>query len=114
MCDRCMSKKVNKGTSNITITTKAKLDIPPRCPLCKEQNITIPASRVNYTENGVKGTLTMEETLEETVDGKAATTVLKWGGGHAAEKKQLRKMKRKLCHFGSKCIRSDCYFSHPD
>ena len=45
--------------------------------------------------------------------GKAARSVLKWGGGHAYEKKGIRKMKRILCQFGTECARKDCYFAHP-
>lgn len=46
--------------------------------------------------------------------GKAAESVLKWGGGHAVKKKKLNKMKRRLCQFGANCVRKDCFFYHPN
>ena len=52
---------------------------------------------------------------------KAADSVLKWGGGHAKEKKVARQkkkdtqqMRRRVCRFGSECFRKDCYFMHPE
>jgi hypothetical protein len=45
---------------------------------------------------------------------KAAKSVLKWGGGHAAKKKEKRRYSRKLCQFGVDCVRKDCFFYHPE
>jgi predicted sulfurtransferase len=79
-----------------------------RCPLCVEQNVTVPVKDVEYTENGVAAV-----PCASTNSGKAAPSVLKWGGGHATEKKQRRRLKAKPCKFGSACQRPDCFFSHP-
>ena len=78
-----------------------------RCPLCVEEDITVPAVDVEYTNNGVG-------VRGEKGDKKQAPSVLKWGGGHASEKKEKRKMKRIACQFGADCIRKDCFFSHPE
>ncbi len=96
MCDSCMSLKVDKIEDR-------KLEV--RCPLCKEEEITVPAESVGFTDNGVK--------VSNAGDG-VARSVLKWGGGHAAEKKRQRLMKRKACKFGAACQRKDCWFSHND
>ncbi len=50
----------------------------------------------------------------EASDENAAKSVLKWGGGHAAMKKQKRRFSRKLCQFGVDCVRKDCFFYHPE
>ena len=86
-----------------------------RCPLCKDQGITVPADDVAYTENGVRNTDggtggTKKRKGEEQ---RAAPSVLKWGGGHAQKKKELRTMGRKQCNFGADCRREDCFFAHP-
>ena len=81
MCDRCMSDKQDR---------KAGMELNVRCPLCVEQDITVPASEVEYTVNGIKGKIVKENTQKR----KAAESVLKWGGGHASEKKSSRKRKK--------------------
>jgi predicted sulfurtransferase len=91
MCDSCMTTR-NKEVA--------------RCPLCVEQDITVPAADVEYTNNGVG--------VRKDGDQKQASSVLKWGGGHATEKKEKRKMKRRTCQFGAECIRKDCFFAHPE
>ena len=106
-----------------------------RCPLCIEEGVTVPAEEVEYTDNGVRGKLRSSSFAE---DGgfdedsgaaaatckpakakdddarKAARSVCKWGGGHAARKKEKRKFSRRPCQFGSDCARKDCFFYHPE
>jgi predicted sulfurtransferase len=137
MCVKCMSLKLDK--------TPGK-ELMVRCPLCVEENITVLAKEVEFTNNGIKNkavqkpvtldechggkTLTVtngdscdgEPIVTENEDkdeapGKAADTVLKWGGGHAnkkKERKEKKKMKRRLCQFGTECVRKDCFFHHPE
>ena len=82
MCDRCMSEKPDK---------KPGMELSVRCPLCVEEEITVPASEVEYTVNGIKGKVVQEHKEKR----KAAGSVLKWGGGHASEKKMIQKQKRR-------------------
>lgn len=109
MCDKCQSTKPDKDP-------KRKLSV--RCPLCVAENVTVPASEVEFTANGIKSknasmTRTSQDEVSKSQD-KAADSVLKWGGGHASKKKFENKMKRRMCKFGSDCKRSDCFFAHPD
>ncbi len=100
MCDKCMSLKPDK-------TYDMMLKV--RCPLCVEQNITVPASKVEFTDNGVKSKIEGAEIQSNTDMNsnemrnndsnnnghqKAASSVCKWGGGYAKQKKLERKMKR--------------------
>lgn len=114
MCDKCMSQRPDKTPG---------MELKVRCPLCVAENITVLASEVEFTANGIKGKVKADsskssrkgKTEDETkATGRAAESVLKWGGGHANEKKQLKKMKRRLCQFGADCVRQDCFFSHPE
>lgn len=103
MCDTCMSstkdssnekkskKRKHSGVSDDAIAendaakdeSKQKKKLA-RCDLCMEQNITVRVEEVEYTDNGVKS-------KSHSDHGKAAPSVLKWGGGHAAEKKERRR-----------------------
>jgi predicted sulfurtransferase len=103
VCDVCLSDKSKSASA--------------RCPLCVEQNVTVSVDDVEWTDNGVQAVVTKSpittshESNEATP--KAAPTVLKWGGGHATEKKARRKWKRTPCRFGKDCVRPDCLFQHP-
>mmetsp|Transcript_1655 Transcript_1655/g.3022 ORF Transcript_1655/g.3022 Transcript_1655/m.3022 type:complete len:571 (-) Transcript_1655:1744-3456(-) len=104
MCEKCMSLRPDK--------TKG-MELKVRCPLCVEENITVPASEVEFTENGVRNK-TVDDVLDTQKKRKAADSVLKWGGGHAKNKKLQKIAKARLCHFGKECIRKDCVFAHPE
>lgn len=117
VCDSCLSTKPDKT---------AGMELKMRCPLCVEQNITVLASQIEFTDNGIHSKYRQDssESADRTstckdkdvgeTSSKAAGSVLKWGGGHAQAKKQRQKMKRTLCRFGSECIRKDCFFFHPE
>ena len=136
MCEKCMSLKPDKTPG---------MELKVRCPICLEENITVLAKEVEFTENGIKNKAFTATTKanhagefsvgldrddssdkyerskkEDKADkalchsGKAANSVLKWGGGHATEKKKLKKINRRLCQFGSNCYRKDCFFYHPE
>lgn len=95
MCDTCMSThrmKNKKAKSDNQKDEPAKL---ARCPLCVDQNITVPVEEVEYTDNGVKS-------KSHSDHGKAAPSVLKWGGGHATEKKERRRNRKQLAGSGGK------------
>ena len=98
MCDACLSNKSTLESAMI------------RCPLCVEEDITVPADELEYTKNGVA----VCAEVNGGSSNKAAPSVLKWGGGHASRKKQTRRMKRKPCQFGAECVRTDCFFAHPE
>jgi predicted sulfurtransferase len=97
VCDACLS----------AIGGKKEKELVLRCPLCIEENVTIAAKDVEWTDNGMGGKVKGE------LKGAAAPSVLKWGGGHGAEKKDKRRFKRQPCRFGSDCHRKDCFFAHP-
>ena len=78
MCDSCLLNK------------KSTMQMVARCPLCVEENITILAAEVEYTNNGVDAACT---DIDEMGELKAAPSVHKWGGGHASRKKEKRCMK---------------------
>mmetsp|Transcript_30732 Transcript_30732/g.35036 ORF Transcript_30732/g.35036 Transcript_30732/m.35036 type:complete len:552 (+) Transcript_30732:87-1742(+) len=81
MCDNCMS--ANKKLKEVVL----------RCPLCIEQNITVPAADVEYTQNGICSKY--EEEGNKQNNKKAAPSVLKWGGGHAQSKKDRKREERR-------------------
>lgn len=126
MCEKCMSLKPDKTPG---------MELKVRCPLCVEENITVLAKEVEFTANGIKNKIVTAPSkaerprkfpLEhgrndssdacETIgkESKAANSVLKWGGGHAIEKKTMKKNKRRICQFGANCFRKDCFFYHPE
>jgi hypothetical protein len=111
MCDKCMSKRPDKDP---------KMRLSVRCPLCVDENVTVPASEVEFTDNGIRGKNPSSHGRKSVDQGstasenKAAPSVLKWGGGHAAQKKLGRQMKRTICRFGAACYRNDCFFAHPE
>ncbi|OEU13969.1 hypothetical protein FRACYDRAFT_189106 [Fragilariopsis cylindrus CCMP1102] len=111
MCVKCMTLKLDK--------TPGK-ELMVRCPLCVEENITVLAKEVEFTNNGIKNKapiMVAENEDKHEAPGKAADSVLKWGGGHAnkkKERKEKKKMKRRLCQFGTECVRKDCFFHHPE
>jgi hypothetical protein len=136
MCEKCLSLKPDKIPG---------MELKVRCPICLEENITVLAKEVEFTENGIKnkaftattkanhaGGFSVRSDRDDNFDkyerskkedsadkalcrsGKAANSVLKWGGGHATEKKKLKKNIRRLCQFGSNCYRKDCFFYHPE
>mmetsp|Transcript_3168 Transcript_3168/g.4461 ORF Transcript_3168/g.4461 Transcript_3168/m.4461 type:complete len:736 (-) Transcript_3168:25-2232(-) len=108
MCEQCMSLKPDKTPG---------MELKVRCPLCVEENVTVPASEVEFTENGVKNkdSKSGSKAKNNAGKGKAAGSVLKWGGGfgHVAKNKMARKMKARICNFGNDCHRKDCLFVHP-
>jgi len=128
--DNLDSDTQSPAVANTTVgdetTQESCIDIDQvRCPLCVEEGVTVPANQVEYTDNGVRGR-TRTDSFSEGCEGftssstethqakKAAKSVLKWGGGHASKKKEKRKYSRKLCQFGSDCVRKDCFFYHPE
>lgn len=95
VCESCLSA-----------SSKDKTVAAKRCPLCVEQNVTVRVEEVEYTDNGVSGRI-----QNHIDDRKAAPSVLKWGGGHAASKKNRR---RQPCRYGLDCTRPNCVFVHPE
>jgi len=136
MCDSCMSKKPDKTkgmelsvrcplciTENVTVPAQevewtnngiqGKIEnqvMNNTCTKTKKSNDTITKEKnrsKSYEENE-----SLRQIQGLNTERKAANSVLKWGGGHASKKKDTRKMKRRLCQFGSECIRKDCLFLH--
>ncbi|KNC86901.1 hypothetical protein SARC_00946 [Sphaeroforma arctica JP610] len=114
MCSACCTLKPDK--------TPGK-ELTVRCPLCVQQNITVPAADVQLTDNGVGVSISKKtksdggrnRTNGKEGEGKSAPSVCKWGGGHAVDKKKTRAVKTfgKKCKLGDECTRSACYFTHP-
>ena len=107
MCNSCMS---NKKQAEMLV----------RCPLCVEENVTMRAESVEWTNNGVdissRSSTGIPETDKTSQYGpqKAAPSVLKWGGGHASRKRDRRRFQHTPCRFGADCVRKDCFFAHPE
>ena len=115
LCQSCCTKRVDKIRST-------ESDMKLRCPLCVQQNVTVPAADVEFTDNGVHTKVPRNHCNSDGEDTKsqvASKTVCKWGGGHAKVKKRSRRedhakkhFESVACKFGDKCTRSDCWFSH--
>ena len=105
VCDACMSgsaggggkkrkkkkKKGEEGGKGNGEGGGGGVDVSKlRCPLCKDEGITVPADDVEFTDNGVRG----RSRDPSGNSGKASKSVLKWGGGHASGKKERRRRAR--------------------
>jgi hypothetical protein len=67
---------------------------------------------MKWTSNGV-ATVVVAGAADDDTAPKAAHSVLKWGGGHAADKNQAKVGSHALSIWGG-CTRHDCFFAHPD
>ncbi|CAB9512056.1 UPF0176 protein [Seminavis robusta] len=96
-CTTCLSKYNHqvKHHGKGAVDNEQKPRKMARCPLCVDQNITVRVDDVEYTDNGVKSKSNSDQ-------GLAAPSVLKWGGGHASEKKERRRKKRQKARQESK------------
>ena len=129
LCQDCCTKRVDK---------LPEFDLRMRCPLCVAEGITVPASLVDFTDNGVRTSYNQQASSSSAELGQegeggaagagaggggAAKTVCKWGGGHAKGKKRARQDGRAqqrleagaatvACKFGKECTRANCWFSH--
>jgi predicted sulfurtransferase len=113
MCDACMATHKKNKKKKQDDVSKDQVPVLVKCPLCQEQGVTVRADEVEYTNNGVG-------TVKDAKGGKAAPSVLKWGGGHAHkkkekahEKKEKQRFSKSPCRFGADCGRKDCFFAHP-
>lgn len=115
LCPDCCTKRVDKGEDGEEEGIARQRDLKMRCPLCVLENVTVPATEVEFTDNGVH----IKQKISGEQGGGAARSVCKWGGGHAKTKKRSRqdnRAKQRLetvaCKFGKECTRTDCWFSH--
>lgn len=136
MCEKCMSLKPDKTPGmelkvrcqlcveeNITVLAK-ELELTANGIKNKVATRTTDVKRRNKGSAAVDGTDSLHgskkmkkekrERNEICQTAKAANSVLKWGGGHATEKKTYKKNSRRLCQFGANCFRKDCFFYHPE
>lgn len=136
MCEKCMSLKPDKipgmelkvrcplcVEEGVTVLAK-ELELTANGIKNKVLSASKAATALNSLGKSYPGTHSDDRQNDcETGDkkgkslcgtGKAADSVLKWGGGHATKKKNLKKMKRRICQFGADCVRKDCFFHHPE
>ena len=136
MCEKCMSLKPDK-TPGMELKVRCPLCVEENITvLAKELELTANGiknkvvtgtTKVNHREKGPflrdrSGSFDKSNTTEKKGNekneicqtAKAANSVLKWGGGHAMEKKKQKKNNRRLCQFGANCFRKDCFFYHPE
>lgn len=99
MCDACLSSK------------ELQADKVARCPLCVEENVTVPVQDLEWTNNGLD---VVQGKPDKGAEKKVAGSVLKWGGGHATKKKDRKRFSAVPCRFGESCTRTDCFFMHPN
>jgi predicted sulfurtransferase len=92
MCDSCMTHKIEKNPARV---------LEVRCPLCKEENITVPAAMTVMVDNG-KAARPVDEWETDgggAGGGKAASSVIKWGGGDQwGSKKKAKRMEEQAKH----------------
>ena len=89
VCDTCLSEM-----GSLPSDQQQKEIKQLRCALCVEENCTVAAQDVEFTNNGMSGKAVVSSEEADRHVPKAAPSVLKWGGGHAKEKKNKRRLHR--------------------
>jgi predicted sulfurtransferase len=136
MCEKCMSLKPDK-TAGMEFKVRCPLCVEENITiLAREVEFTANGIKnrvvTGAKKDHIKGRFSLGIQTNNTSDesesaekkhqagkevhhtSKAANSVLKWGGGHAIEKKKLKKNNRRPCQFGANCFRKDCFFYHPE